>query len=183
MNMNDIELNTNAPSIFKTLSSVNVESFTKGKNGYKFLSWSHAVNQLLKYYPAATWKHREWDGLPYLSTPAGCFVEVGVTINDITRSQLHPVLDYRNKPIKTPDAFQLNTSLQRSLAKAISLHGLGLYIYQGEDMPMDEKEAIESRRSVLAGLLSAKNKYTEASAHALSIMSIDQIESKIEEYS
>jgi hypothetical protein len=48
---------------------------------------------------------------------------------------VHPVLDNRNKPIKTPDAFQVNTSIQRCLAKAIALHGLGLYIFAGEDLP------------------------------------------------
>jgi len=181
--MNEIELNTSAPSIFKTLSSVNVEGFTKGKNGYKFLSWSHAVNQLLKYYPNAIWNHREWDGLPYLKTEAGYFVEMSVTINGITRSQLHPVLDYRNKPINVPNAFELNTSLQRALAKAISLHGLGLYIYQGEDMPLDEKEAMMIRKNILIELLVAKSRYTEKAAFALDNMNIDQIEEKIEEYS
>src|SRR6185437_1946882 len=46
-----------------------------------------------------------------------------------------PVMDHRNKAIANPDAFAVNTAMQRCLAKAIALHGLGLYIYAGEDLP------------------------------------------------
>jgi hypothetical protein len=54
-------------------------------------------------------------------------------------SQLHPVLDGKNKPIASPTAFDINTSIQRCLVKAIALHGLGLYIYAGEDLPDSAK--------------------------------------------
>lgn len=174
--------NKSENSVFEVLSKVNVEKFVKGKNGYKFLSWSHAVNQLLKYYPDATWKHREWDAMPYLETDSGCFVEVSVTINQVTRSQLHPILDFRNKPVLKPDSFQVNTSIQRALAKAISLHGLGLYIYQGEDLPLSESEAILEARNDLTDLLKKANKFDGNAARAISNMSYDQLISKIEEY-
>jgi hypothetical protein len=49
-------------------------------------------------------------------------------------------MDHRNKAISEPDAFQVNTAMQRCLAKAISLHGIGLYIYAGEDLPEEAKE-------------------------------------------
>ena len=178
--MQEIEMQKS--SVFRNLSKVNVENFVKGKNGYKFLSWSHAVNQLLFYYPDATWKVREWNGLPYLKTEAGCFVEVSVTVEGITRSQLHPMLDFRNKPIKNPDAFQVNTSLQRSLAKAISLHGLGLYIYQGEDLPLSETEALAQAKEDLTILLKKHNKYSADAARAISNMNYDQLKLKIDEY-
>ena len=56
-----------------------------------------------------------------------------------------PVLDFKNQAIKNPNAMQLNTAMQRCLAKAISLHGIGLYIYQGEDLPEgDVLERIEN---------------------------------------
>ena len=42
-----------------------------------------------------------------------------------------------------PNAFQINTSIQRCLVKAIALHGLGLYIYAGEDLPTTELEPVE----------------------------------------
>jgi hypothetical protein len=66
------------------------------------------------------------------------FVEVAVTVQGVTLSQLHPVLDHRNRPIPAPTAFEINTSIQRALVKAIALHGLGLYIYAGEDLPNGE---------------------------------------------
>src|SRR5580765_2686966 len=73
--------------------------------------------------------------LPFLKTDCGYFVEVEVTVEGVRLSQIHPVLDARNKPIEMPSAFDINTSIQRCLVKAIALHGLGLYIYAGEDLP------------------------------------------------
>lgn len=86
--------------------------------------------------PTAVWEVRRFDGLPFLATEAGVFVEVAVTVQGITLSQIHPVLDARNRPLLSPSAFDINTSLQRCLVKAIALHGLGLYIYAGEDLPV-----------------------------------------------
>ena len=65
-------------------------------------------------------------------------MEVAVTVQGITLSQIHPVLDGRNRPLIAPTAFDINTSIQRCLVKAIALHGLGLYIYAGEDMPQPQ---------------------------------------------
>lgn len=175
-----ISVETN--NVFQNLSKINVENFVKGKNGFKFLSWSHAVNQLLVHYPNADWYYREWDGLPYLKTEAGCFVEMTVVVNGIKRSQLHPILDYRNKPVMNPDAFQINTSLQRALAKAISLHGLGLYIYQGEDIPLSEKEALQEARTELIQLLKQHNKFDENAVRVITNLTYDQLMNKIHEY-
>ena len=72
---------------------------------------------------------------PYMRTPAGYFVQVTLTVNDVPRTQVHPVLDFRNQPVNTPNAFDINTAIQRCLTKAIALQGLGLYIYAGEDLP------------------------------------------------
>ena len=94
-----------------------------------------------------------FDGKPYLEDKAGCFVECQVTVGGVTRSQLHPILNYKNKPIVGPNCFEINTSMQRALAKAISLHGLGLYIYSGEDIPMSEKEALQDARDEITQIL------------------------------
>ncbi len=127
--------------VFNTLSKIDVSDFTEKKGQFSYLSWADAVNVLLKHFPEATWSVvKNSEGLPYTNSPAGCFVEVEVTIDGVSRSQIHPILDHRNKTVKEPDAFQVNTSIQRALAKAISLHGLGLYIYRGEDFPETEKE-------------------------------------------
>jgi hypothetical protein len=126
---------------FATLNAINVSAHVEKKGGFSYLSWPFAVAQLRLADPAATWEVRRFDGLPYLACEAGVFVEVGVTVQGVTLSQIHPVLDARNRPLAAPDAFQINTSLQRALVKAIALHGLGLYIYAGEDLPQPAAEA------------------------------------------
>ena len=123
-------------NVFETLSKIDVGQFTEQKGQFTYLSWADAVNELLRVYPEATWEVvKNPDSLPYFPCPAGAFVEVALTIEGITRTQVHPVLDFKTKAIKEPNAFDVNTAIQRCLAKAISLHGLGLYIYRGEDLP------------------------------------------------
>ena len=123
-------------NVFETLSEVDVGQFTEKKGQFTYLSWADALNTLLKYYPEATWGVvNDVNGLPYITAPAGCFVTVWVEIEGIRRTQVHPILNHVNKTIEMPNAFEVNTSIQRALAKAISLHGLGLYIYRGEDLP------------------------------------------------
>ena len=133
-------------NVFKILDKVDVSAKSEKKGMFTYLSWAWAVRELLRVAPDATWTVHEWgiegSRQPYMQTDAGCFVKVSVTVNGIPREQVHPVLDNRNRPIKTPDAFQVNTSIQRCLAKAIALHGLGLYIFAGEDLPdsiLDDK--------------------------------------------
>jgi len=93
-----------------------------------------------------------------MKTEGGCFVKVSVTVNGVSREQVHPVLDNRNKPIKTPDAFQINTSIQRCLAKAIALHGLGLYLFAGEDLPDNSLDSSERDKVIsLSELTKDKN--------------------------
>lgn len=120
---------------FAALAAVNVNEHVEKKGGFSYLSWPFAVAQLRLFDPAATWEVRRFDGLPFLITDAGVFVEVAVTVQGVTLSQIHPVLDGRNRPLMAPSAFDINTSIQRCLVKAIALHGLGLYIYAGEDLP------------------------------------------------
>lgn len=128
-------MKTNDANYFATLSAINVSEHIEKKGGFSYLSWPYAVAQLRLADPMASWEVRRFDGLPFLATKAGVFVEVAVTVQGITLSQIHPVLDGRNKPISAPTSFDINTSIQRCLVKAIALHGLGLYIYAGEDLP------------------------------------------------
>jgi len=122
---------------FVELSKIDVSEHVEKKNNFSYLSWSYAISQLRSFDPEATWEILRFEGMPYLKTECGYFVEVAVTVKGLTLSQIHPVLDHRNKPIEQPNSFQINTSIQRCLVKAIALHGLGLYIYAGEDLPMD----------------------------------------------
>ena len=120
---------------FSVLAAIDCSEHVEKKGRFSYLSWPWAVKTLLQLYPDSTWEVRRFDGMPFQKTESGSFVEVAVTVCGITRSQVHPVLDNNNKVIKTPTAFDINTSIQRALVKAIALHGLGLYIYAGEDLP------------------------------------------------
>jgi hypothetical protein len=129
-------------SIFKQLYETNVNEHIEKKGMFSYLSWPYAVAQLRLADPTASWEVRRFaDELPYQKTELGVFVEVAVTVQGVTLSQIHPVLDSRNKPLIEPSAFDINTSIQRCLVKAVALHGLGLYIYAGEDLPDSEEKS------------------------------------------
>lgn len=125
---------------FVELSKINVNEHVERKGQFSYLSWPFAVSQLRQFDPVATWQVLRFAGLPYLNTEAGCFVEVSVCVKGVSLSQIHPVLDSKNRPILAPTAFDINTSIQRALVKAIALHGLGLYLYSGEDLPLASDE-------------------------------------------
>lgn len=145
-------------SAFSVLSKIDVSEHTEKKGNYTYLSWAWAVKVLLEEFPKATWQIHTFvdNGIesPYMRTNAGCFVQVSVEIDKVIRTQIHPVLDHMNKTVDEPNAFQVNTSIQRCLAKAIALHGLGLYIYAGEDLPQApdalNKEQYKSMLDLLA---------------------------------
>lgn len=132
---------TEQVNYFARLNAVNVSEHIEKKGGFSYLSWPFAVAQLRMFDPTATWTVIRFNGLPYLATEAGVFVEVAVTVQGVTLSQIHPVLDGRNRPLIAPNSFDINTSIQRALVKAIALHGLGLYIYAGEDLPVASVES------------------------------------------
>ena len=132
---------TDHVNYFARLFAVNVNAHLEKKGGFSYCSWPFAVAQLRLADPSATWEVRRFGGLPYLASEAGVFVEVAVTVQGVTLSQIHPVLDGRNRPLLAPTAFDINTSIQRCLVKAIALHGLGLYVYAGEDLPQPVAEA------------------------------------------
>ena len=124
---------------FATLNQINVSEHIEKKGQFAYLSWPFAVAQLRLADPTACWEVKRFNDAPYLKTDTGYYVEVAVTVQGIALSQIHPVLDSKNRPLAEPNAFDINTSIQRCLVKAIALHGLGLYIYAGEDMPEVEK--------------------------------------------
>ena len=126
-------------SAFSVLIKIDVSQHTEKIGKFTYLSWAWAVKVLLENFPDATWEvHTFFDNgieTPYMRTEAGAFVQVSVNVEGVRRTQVHPVLDHMNKSVDAPNAFQINNSIQRCLAKAIALHGLGLYIYAGEDLP------------------------------------------------
>ena len=124
---------------FIDLAKVNCSKHIEKKGQFSYLSWPYAVAELKKQHPKACWEVVKHNDMPYWSTNAGVFVEVAVTVDGVTQSHIHPVLNHKNQPIPSPNAFQINTSIQRCLVKCIALFGLGLYIYSGEDIPMESE--------------------------------------------
>lgn len=127
------------------LLKINVNDHIEKKNGLSYLSWAWAWAEVLKIDPAARYTVHEYDGLPlvYLKDNSA-MVKVSVEIKGDIKTCLLPVLDHRNKPIENPNSFAVNTSIMRCLAKCIALHGLGLYIYAGEDLPEAEREEMDA---------------------------------------
>ncbi len=121
------------------LLKVNVSEHVEKKNGLTYLSWAWAWAECLKADPAANWEPVYWGNSLLLSLPDGtAFVGAKVTLKGVERQCLLPVMDHRNKAIQNPNAFDVNKNLMRALVKAIGMHGLGLYIYAGEDLPEGE---------------------------------------------
>ncbi len=141
---------------YAELAKIDVAEHIEKKGKFSYLSWAYAVDVLRKHDQSATWEVIRFEGMPYMKTECGFFVEVAVTVQGITLSQIHPVLDNYNKPIKQPNAFQINTSIQRCLVKAIALHGLGLYIYAGEDLPIVEGESSQEQEGSRMNTILAK---------------------------
>jgi len=120
------------------LLSVNVNDHVEKKGQLKYLSWAWAWAEALKADNNATFEVKMFGDAPYCSIGQTCMVWVTVTMFGKPLMCQLPVIDNRNKPIINPDAFAINTSIMRCLAKAVALHGLGLYIYAGEDLPDGE---------------------------------------------
>lgn len=138
------------------LLKVNVNAHTERKNGLTYLSWAWAWAEVLKVDPNATWEAVEFNGIPCAILPdSSAMVKTIVTIKGHSKSCWLPVMDHKNKAIKGPDAFAVNTALVRCLTKAISMHGLGLYIYAGEDLPMEDDQPEPAKKTgVVADVVS-----------------------------
>ena len=131
---------------FNDLYAVNVNGHTEKKNGLTYLSWAWAWGEIKKRHPDATYTvYENADGWNYHTDGRTCWVKTGVTVNGIEHIEYLPVMDYKNKSISTENvtSFDVNKAIQRSLTKACARHGLGLYIYAGEDLP--EEEAAEKQ--------------------------------------
>jgi len=122
------------------LLALNVNDHTEKKNNLTYLSWAWAWAETLKADPKATYTVQLFGDKCYMDINGTAMVWVTVTVFDKPMTCQLPVMDHRNKAIPNPDAFQVNTAIMRCMTKALALHGLGLYIYAGEDIP--EVEAV-----------------------------------------
>lgn len=129
-------------SVYETLSKINVNEHTEKKNGLTYLSWAWAWAKVKENYPDAVYTiYENADGLFYHTDGRTAWVKTGVKIGDIEHIEYLPVMDYKNRsiPLDQITSFAVNTAIQRSLTKAVARHGLGLYIYAGEDLPEEDK--------------------------------------------
>lgn len=129
-------------SAFEILNGIDVGGHTEKKNGLTYLSWAWAWAEVKKAYPDASYKiYENADGWFYFTDGKTCWVKTGVTIEGLEHIEYLPVMDFKNKsiPADAVTSFDVNKAIQRSLTKACARHGLGLYIYAGEDLPEPPK--------------------------------------------
>lgn len=138
-------------SVFATLNGINVnDHIEKKKTGgveLSYLSWAWAWAEVKKVYPDATYTvYENRDGWNYHTDGRTAWVKTGVTINGLEHIEYLPVMDYRNSsiPLDKLTSFDVNKAIQRSLTKACARHGLGLYIYAGEDLPEGEPQPAQA---------------------------------------
>lgn len=134
-------------SVFETLNGINVNDKTEKKGNLTYLSWAWAWGEIKKAFPDATYTiyERETDHGPvnYFTDGVTCWVKTGMTINGLEHIEMLPVMDFSNRsvPLAKLTSTDVNKAIQRSLTKAAARHGLGLYIYAGEDLPEEEANA------------------------------------------
>ena len=127
---------------FTELNNISVQDKIEKKNGLSYLSWAWAWGELKKRHPDATYTiYENMEGWNYHTDGNTCWVKTGVTVNGIECIEYLPVMDFKNKsiPLGNVTSFDVNKAIQRSLTKAVARHGLGLYVYAGEDLPECEQ--------------------------------------------
>ena len=126
---------------FTELFQVNVNDKVEKKNGLSYVSWPYAWAEVKKRHPDANYTvYENANGWCYHTDGKTAWVKTGVTIGGIEHVEYLPVMDFKNRsiPLDAITSFDVNKAIQRSLTKAVARHGLGLYIYAGEDLPEGE---------------------------------------------
>lgn len=181
---------------FEELNSLNVNEYTEEREGLTYLTWSYAIQEVLKKYPNMDYKIKKFgeQQLPYVyDKETGYMVFTEVTLEGITREMWLPVMDSKNKAMKnepytyetkkgekTVEAatmFDINKTIMRCLVKNLAMFGLGLYIYSGEDLPEVEAKAkvTEEQIEKIKELVSE-----ESIPNMLTYYKIDKIEDMLE---
>jgi hypothetical protein len=133
-------------SVWHNLSRFDVSKEVEQKGRFDYLSWAWAWAFVKEKYPTSTFekhifKDNQDNPLPFMRDTKGhTYVAVTVTIENVSHTEIHYVMDHKNQSVQHPDGGQVNKALQRCLVKAIAFHGLGLNVYAGEDLPMDLDE-------------------------------------------
>lgn len=144
-------------SVFATLYGLTVKDKIERKGHLDYLSWANAWALLKANYPDAQRKVYEHDhtGLNFFTDGTTAYVKVGIIVNGIEHIDYLPVMDHRNNaiPVAKVTSTDVNKTIQRSTAKAIAMHGLGLSLWTGEDIadiPSDKltaKKVVDASKS------------------------------------
>lgn len=162
-------------SVFNELASIDVSKYIEKKNGLSYVSWAFAWQETKKRFPESFYTIYENEkNLLYHTDGNTCWVKTGVTIvwyekgsnvsgtptdgferKELEHIEMLPVMDFKNKsiPVGNITSTDANKAIQRSLTKAIARHGLGLYVYAGEDLPEENFEEAEVRKQKIAELI------------------------------
>ena len=138
-------------SVFETLFEVNVNDHVEKKNGLSYLSWPYAWAEVKKRFPDANYKVYETEtGCIYFTDGKTCWVKTGVEIAGLEHIEYLPIMDYKNKSIilENVTSFDGNKTIQRSLTKDLARHGLGLYLYSGEDLQVHHAVPINTSKEL-----------------------------------
>ena len=130
-------------SVFETLNAIDVNEHIERKGNLTYLSWVWAWAELKKRYPdARSVVYETPEGMNYWTDGRTAWVKTGVIVEGLEHIEYLPIMDYKNKsiPVEKITSMDVNKTIQRSITKAIARHGLGLYIYAGEDLPEETKE-------------------------------------------
>lgn len=160
---------------FDELYAINVNDKTEKKGNLTYLSWSWAWGELKKRHPDATYTiYENASGWNYHTDGNTAWVKTGVTVNGLEHIEYLPVMDYKNRsiPLKSITSMDVNKAIQRSLTKAVARHGLGLYIYAGEDLP--DEEAYPSKEEMLKAV---RAKYPEGSENLTALLAFFKVDS------
>ena len=147
-------------SVFEVLNAINVNEHTEKKNNLTYLSWAWAWAEVKKHYPDAQYTiYENANGMNYHTDGRTCWVKTGVTIEGLEHIEYLPVMDYKNAsiPAERVTSFDVNKAIQRSLTKAVARHGLGLYIYAGEDLPEAENAADDKFGNIILEVAAANS--------------------------
>ncbi len=157
---------------FEVLNGINCNEHTEKKNGLTYLSWAWAWGILKKFYPDSYYTVYENNGIPYFTDGRTCWVKTGVTVVDTDGTELEhieylPVMDFKNRSISVDQitSMDMNKAIQRRLTKAAARHGLGLYIYAGEDLPTDEAEEEAAKQKAAANQRALEREAKQAEAN------------------
>ena len=177
---------------FTELNAVDCKDKIEKKNGLSYLSWAYAWGEVKKRHPDANYTiYENKDGWNYFTDGRTGWVKTGVTVNGIEHIEYLPIMDYRNKSISADNitSFDVNKTIQRSLTKACARHGLGLYIYAGEDLPEDMsgvdnlKNEIKSEKAKATRELNKKaDEYNDLEKRARDMYKLVKDKPQIDQY-